>query len=221
MVTIARSPIYTTVEGDNLIPDEDTILPATSWLSRGDKVAWENASDSQLIESCLSGQEDAWGALIQRYSRLIYTIPLRFGFSKMVADEIFQETCLILLENLESLHQKDRVRSWLVTVCRRVCIQHLRQKKEMQSLEAMTLDGRFPPLDSELIKLEQEHVVQEAFTNLPPRCQELLKALFFDTPPATYEEIAQKLQVATGSIGPTRNRCLEKLEQELKNLGHQ
>jgi len=205
-----------------LIPDEDTILPATSWLSRiEDKVTWENASDSQLIEACLSGEEEAWVALIQRYSRLIYTIPLRFGFSKMVADEIFQETCLILLESLESLQQKDRVRSWLVTVCRRVCIQHLRQKKEVQSLETVNLDGRFPPIDSELIKLEQQHDIQEALANLSSRCQELLKALFFDSPPATYEEIAQELHVPTGSIGPTRNRCLEKLEQELKKLGHQ
>jgi RNA polymerase sigma factor (sigma-70 family) len=145
---------------------------------------------------------------------------LRFGFSKMVADEIFQETCLILLEGLDSLQQKDRVRSWLVTVCRRVCIQHLRQKKEMQLLDGVNLDGRFPPIDSELIRLEQQHVVQEALAKLPLRCQELLKALFFDMPPAPYEEIAQMLGMPTG-IGPTRTRCLEKLEQELTKLGHQ
>jgi RNA polymerase sigma factor (sigma-70 family) len=205
-----------------LIPDEDIVLSSTSWLSKiDDKVAWENASDSQLIEACLAGEEAAWVVLLQRYSRLVYTIPLRFGFSKTVADEIFQETCLILLEGLNSLQQKDRIRSWLVTVCRRVCIQHLRQKKEDQSLDGMNVDGRFPPIDSELIKLEQQHVVQEALTNLSPRCQELLKALFFATPPASYEEISQKFDIPTGSIGPTRTRCLEKLEQELIKLGHQ
>ena len=205
-----------------MIPDEDIVRPSTSWLSRiGGKIVWENAKDSQLIEACLAGEEAAWAVLLQRYSRLIYTIPLRFGFSKMVADEIFQETCLILLEGLDSLQQKDRVRSWLVTVCRRVCIQHLRQKKEMQSLDGVNLDGRFPPIDSELIRLEQQHVVQEALAKLPLRCQELLKALFFDMPPAPYEEIAQMLGMPTGSIGPTRTRCLEKLEQELTKLGHQ
>ena len=188
-----------------MIPDEDIVLPSTSWLSKmGDKVAWENASDSQLIEACLAGEEAAWVVLLQRYSRLIFTIPLRFGFTKTVAEEIFQETCLILLEGLDSLQQKDRVRSWLVTVCRRVCIQHLRQKKEDQSLDGMNLDGRFPPIESELIKLEQQYVVQKALANLPPRCQELLKALFFATPPATYEEISQLFEIPTGSIGPTR-----------------
>lgn len=205
-----------------MVPDEDIALPSTSWLSKiGDTVAWESACDSQLIEACLAGDEAAWTTLLQRYSRLIYTIPLRFGFSKTVADEIFQETCLILLEGLDSLQQKDRVRSWLVTVCRRVCIQHLRQKKEVESLEAVNLDGRFPPIDSEIIKLEQQHIVQEALAKLSPRCQALLKALFFNIPPDSYEEIAQKLKMPTGSIGPTRTRCLEKLAQELTNLGHQ
>jgi RNA polymerase sigma factor (sigma-70 family) len=211
-----------------LIPEEDiALLPSPSLLSLPPKgVTWEDANDTQLIEACILGEERAWTALINRYSRLIYTIPLRFGFSKMVADEIFQETCLILLESLETLREKDRVRSWLVTVCRRVSIQHMRQKKEVQSLDAINLDGhhledarhldgRYPPLDAELIQLEQQHIVREALTKLPARCQQLIKALFFAHPPASYEEIAGQLNISTGSVGPTRSRCLEKLQQEI------
>jgi RNA polymerase sigma factor (sigma-70 family) len=200
-----------------LIPDEDlALLQTPSWPSlTGDSTAWENAADSQLLDACITGDEEAWAVLVNRYSRLIYTIPLRFGFSKMVADELFQETCLILLESLETLQNKERVRSWLVTVCRRVCIQHLRRKKNHQSLDSVDLDGHFPPLDSELIQLEQQHIVQEALARLPARCQQLIQALFFATPPVPYEEIAKKLNISTGSVGPTRIRCLEKLHQEI------
>lgn len=184
-----------------------------------DQMNWENADDSQLIAACVDGEEQAWVTLINRYSRLIYTIPLRFGFSKMIADEIFQETCLILLEKLDSLQQTERVRSWLVTVCKRVCIQHMRQNKDVQTIEGLEVDGRFPDLDSELILLEQQHLVQEAMQRLPARCQELIQALFFDESPASYDDIAAMLNISKGSIGPTRSRCLEKLHQELENLG--
>ena len=184
------------------------------------QVNWNDAEDSQLIEACIGGEEQAWVALINRYSRLIYTIPLRFGFSKMVADEIFQETCLILLEKLDSLEQTERVRSWLVTVCKRVCIQHMRQNKDVQSLDVIDVDGRFPDLDSELILLEQQHLVQEAMRCLPERCQQLIIALFFEDPPASYDELADRLDISKGSIGPTRSRCLEKLHQEIEKLGH-
>ncbi len=185
-----------------------------------DQVIWRDAEDSQLIEACIGGEEQAWAALINRYSRLIYTIPLRFGFSKMIADEVFQETYLILLERLDSLQQTERVRSWLVTVCKRVCIQHMRQSKDVQSLDVIDIDGRFPDLDSELILLEQQHLVQEAMQRLPERCQQLIKALFFEEPPASYDDIAARLNISKGSIGPTRSRCLEKLHQEMEKLGH-
>ena len=205
-----------------MIPDEDlALLQTPSWPSfTEENTVWEDASDSQLIDACITGDEQAWAVLVNRYSRLIYTIPLRFGFSKMVADELFQETCLILLESLESLQNKDRVRSWLVTVCRRVCIQYMRQKKNVQSLDSVEVDGNLPPLDSDLLQLEQQHIVQEALARLPSRCQELIKALFFANPSLSYEEIAERLDISTGSVGPTRIRCLEKLHQELKKSGH-
>jgi RNA polymerase sigma factor (sigma-70 family) len=205
-----------------LTQEQDHSLLSTPPLSPDapNVIVWENANDSQLIEACINGEEQAWTTLIERCSRLIYTIPLRFGFSKMVADEIFQETCLILLEGLDSLQQSERVRSWLVTVCKRVCIQHMRQKKDVESLDMMDVDGRFPELDNELIQLEQQYIVQEALMRLPERCQYLIKAMFFDDPPATYEDIAEVLSISKGSIGPTRSRCLDKLHQELENLGH-
>jgi len=35
--------------------------------------------DSELIDACLKGTGQAWEALIVRYQRLIYSIPLRYG----------------------------------------------------------------------------------------------------------------------------------------------
>ena len=201
--------------------EQDSTLPSATSNAARETPEWERADDSQLIEWCLNGEEKAWTVLIERYSRLIYTIPFRFGFTKMVADEIFQETCLILLEKMETLREKDRVRSWLVTVCRRVCIQRLKQMDELQSIENIEVDGRVLPLDNELMLLEQHHIIHEALSQLPERCQKLLKALFFEAPPPSYEEISKELAISVGSIGPTRIRCLDKLEQELLKLGHE
>lgn len=200
--------------------EQDVTVPQTTPSLTASSVSWQDADDGQLIEWCLEGHELAWTTLIERYSRLIYTIPFRFGFSKMVADEIFQETCLILLEKMDTLQEKDRVRSWLVTVCRRVCIQRLKQKDDLQSIDELEVDGRFQPVDSELIQIEQQHIVQAALSQLQPRCQQLIKALFFDTPAPSYEELAEVLNISVGSIGPTRIRCLNKLQQELSKLGH-
>ena len=61
-------------------------------------------SDADLIRECLKGRQDAWAELVRRYSRLIYSIPRRYGFSEADADDVFQnvlETAFRKLETLE------------------------------------------------------------------------------------------------------------------------
>ncbi|MFJ3787489.1 hypothetical protein [Kitasatospora sp. NPDC090091] len=53
----------------------------------------------------------------------------------------------------------------------------------------------------------RRRLVREAVAALPGRCPELVTALTEDPPP-TYREIAERLGMARGSIGPTRARCL-------------
>ncbi len=176
-------------------------------------------SDAKLIDACLRGDEDAWGTLIERYSRLIYTVPLRFGFPKAVADEVFQETCLILLENLGSLRDRERLSAWLVTVSRRVCIQRWRRSQILETVDLLEIDGLVSDISEErLEQLEEQHRVQQAIETLPMRCQRLIKALFFESPQPSYETIANTLGVPVGSVGPTRARCLERLRQALEQL---
>jgi RNA polymerase sigma factor (sigma-70 family) len=73
--------------------------------------------------------------------------------------------------------------------------------------------------DEMLVQVEKEQIVRDAITELSPRCERMVRMLFFETPPRPYEEIAQELDIATGSIGFIRGRCLGKLKQQLENMG--
>lgn len=180
---------------------------------------WSELPDPDLIQACLDGQEEAWTALVERYSRLIYTIPLRFGMHKQVADEIFQETCLIMLEKLDTLQDRERLSSWIITVARRACIQRWRRNDRVQLVEIHeTHSVSHTDLDVGMVQIEQQHIIERAMARLNPRCQELLTALFFDHPPKTYEEITEQMNIALGSIGPTRSRCLKKLREEILDI---
>ncbi|MBV7327349.1 sigma-70 family RNA polymerase sigma factor [Chloroflexi bacterium TSY] len=180
----------------------------------------DGTSDVELIEACLRGEEEAWEVLLKRYSRLIYTIPIRFGFSQLVADEIFQETCLVLLEKLETLSKRERLHAWLVTVTKRACIQRMRKHKREGGAIHMLPNDKTDGLhvEDQLLLLEQKSLVHAAIANMEPKCKQLLTALFFDEPPKSYETISVELNIPIGSIGPTRKRCLEKLRQEIAIL---
>ena len=60
-------------------------------------------SDAQLIQGCLQGNEASWSALLSKYKNLIFSIPIKYGFSREDAADIFQSVCLDILHDLSSL----------------------------------------------------------------------------------------------------------------------
>ena len=57
------------------------------------RAAWP---DARLVSECLGGSEEAWRALIFKYKNLIFSIPVKYGFSTDDATDIFQGVCLDL-----------------------------------------------------------------------------------------------------------------------------
>ena len=70
-----------------------------------------------------------------------------------------------------------------------------------------------------LEELEREQMVRESLVEASPECRRLIDLLFFNSPPLRYDEAAQALGFARGSIGATRMRCLEKLRSSLEKKG--
>jgi RNA polymerase sigma factor (sigma-70 family) len=63
--------------------------------------------------------------------------------------------------------------------------------------------------------LERQHVVSQSIEELPERCRDLLKMLFYQPDEPSYSDIARRMEMPVSSIGPTRARCLEKLRKFL------
>ena len=73
--------------------------------------------------------------------------------------------------------------------------------------------------DSLVQQSEEEQMLREAMTALTPQCRRLVELLFFETPSRPYTEVAAELGLAVGSIGFTRQKCLERLRRQLEELG--
>jgi RNA polymerase sigma factor (sigma-70 family) len=68
-------------------------------------------------------------------------------------------------------------------------------------------------------EIEREQMLKEAAASLSPRCQEMIRLLFYQEPPLPYREVARRLGLATGSIGFIRGRCLQRLQKKLQAMG--
>jgi len=179
--------------------------------------------DTELIEACLKGDDQAWEALLVRYQRLIYSIPLRYGLPEHDANDVFQNVSLLLWENLERVRDRERLGAWLVITTRRECWRMLRRGGQNETIsDAMNLvenlaGGKHS--EDEFLELERQSQVRAAIGYLESPCRELLTLLFYAEPRPSYSEISQSLTLPEGSIGPTRARCLEKMMKILENIG--
>jgi RNA polymerase sigma factor (sigma-70 family) len=185
-------------------------------------------SDKELLIACRNGDESSWEALVDRYQRLIYTIPRRAGLDQDQASEVFQDVFVTLLEKIDDINDPDRLHAWLVTAARRKTWRLLTKERSLRGVEladeetdgenglAVIVDNN-PLPDEVLLQLEEQHRVRTAGTELDERCQKLLTMLYYEAEPPSYAEIAEAFGTSEGSIGPTRARCLKKLLRLLKD----
>jgi len=181
-----------------------------------------SAEDEQLVQACLNGDEKAWNRLIDKYKRLIYSVPVKYGLSPDDASDVFQNVCVDLFTNLGKLRKIESIRSWLITVATHKCFhhkKHQRQDVELDAMEQEMAEEIAPAAPQVMQEVQEEQAVRDAIQQLSPRCAELVRMLFFEQPPLPYIEVAQKLGLATGSIGFIRGRCLSRLQKILGELG--
>jgi RNA polymerase sigma factor (sigma-70 family) len=189
-------------------------------LGNSPSPAW---SDEDLVAECLSGNQQAWTALVSKYKNLVYSVPMKYRMSAEDAADVFQSVWSELYNELARLRRPGAVRSWLVTVASNQCYRWKRNQRKWGEpadpefdIETLADDSGTQALHE---AIEREQVVREAIQSLPERCQTMVRLLFYSDPPMPYSEVAQRLGLAEGSIGFIRGRCLQKLRRNLEDRG--
>lgn len=200
------------------------LLPERSVHARQIRFEMPIDENTALLRACRAGDAAAWETLVRRYQRLIYSIPRRARLSEDQAAEVFQRVCIALFEHIDRIDQPERLAAWLATTARRESWRQIRQQRATLSLDladednnevVQLADDTLLP-DELLEQLERQHEVRQALLALNERCRQLLTLLFLRDEPLAYATIAARLGVPEGSIGPTRARCLRKLQQILE-----
>ena len=173
-----------------------------------------HAEDALLVGRCLRGDQPAWADLLTRHRPLIMTIARRHGIVGEAAEDLFQETCLVMLERLHLLRDHESLAAWIATTATRKCWRRRRQPVDAET--AALADGRPSPQQA-FEDATREEAVRRAVAALAEPCRTLLRALFAEDVP--YDVLARRLGLSVGSIGVYRRRCLDRLRERLRADG--
>jgi RNA polymerase sigma factor (sigma-70 family) len=193
--------------------------PVLAKIEKKLRPAWD---DTRLVKECVAGNEEAWSLLIDKYKALIYSIPVKYGLPPHEAADVFQATCMELLTRLPELREPRALPKWLMQVAHHQCYRVKRQQQRLVSRDgdAHLPDPETPAIAETLVQqTQEEQMLREAMGILSPQCRKLVELLFFETPPRPYTEVAAELGLAVGSIGFTRQKCMERLRRHLDEQG--
>ena len=154
---------------------------------------------------------------MDKYQRLVFSIPRSYGLSREDAADVSQLTFTILIQSLDSLTEESNLKAWLATVARRHTWRAMekshreRPGREDDLADTPWLLGDEKPSE----RWELIDWLDQGFSSVSEPCQKLLKALYLDEAEPSYAEISARLDMPVGSIGPTRARCLQRLRAAL------
>ena len=178
---------------------------------------WEHLDDREILAAGLRGDQEAWREFVRRYSRLVFSIPHRYGLDRQASEDVFQEVFIIFLRQLPNIRRRTGLPKWFMTTTHRVCRHRYLRFAVSAGPLAEPIELAAPPPDL-LARWERQHLVRLALRRLGGPDQDLLIALYTNHGTGRYDEVARKLGIPEGSIGPTRARSLHKLRRLLEAM---
>ena len=179
--------------------------------------------DRDLIQRCRRGSVGAWHQVLNRYERLVFSIPLKYGLSQDDAADVAQITFTALVQNIDRLAEASRLGAYLSTIARRNTWRLLeRNRREIatEHLESGSLAESLVVLGNRdarsLEHWELTDWLDTGLSRVSEKCRELLMALYFESKLSSYAEVAEQFGMPLGSVGPTRARCLKQLKRALQ-----
>lgn len=175
----------------------------------------QNLTGEQLVDlvaRAKAGDKSGWEGLVVGLSRAVYRGLASYHFPTDVRDELFQETFVKLIENLSKIDDPRALPKWLMVCADNVAKTFLRRNGRSEPVAIVPERSQPSGVDTNVLIDETRRAVYRGLLRLSPVCQDLLRLVAVD-PPLTYAEIAAVLGRTHGDIGPTRQRCLEKLRR--------
>lgn len=167
-----------------------------------------------LLDGVADGDWAAWREIVDRFGPLVLHTAGRAGLNAADAADAAQLTWLALWRHARQIREPEHLAAWLSVATRR------------EAIRIATAASRYVPcadpeteypnpercgtVDAYPVEGDYDGAVAQALDRLPPRYRAVLVMVTGDQCP-TYAEVARKLRLPIGSIGPMRMRALEML----------
>ena len=186
---------------------------------KGDPMSNIVKSDKELIERYQDGDVHSFELLIGRYQKQVYSYILTLVKDKQLADDVFQDTFVKVIQTIKSKGYKDdgRFVQFAMRIAHNLVIDHFRKENRIPTVESSSEDYNYidnvPITDA---SVEQGMIVDQVHSDLhsmiaflPDEQREVLRMRIFDD--MSFKDIADITNVSI-------NTALGRMRYALINL---
>jgi len=184
------------------------------------------AREQELLEGLRSGSEQAYEALIHLFQQPVYNLVVRLLGDPWEACDVVQEVFLKVFRKVRHFRGDSTLKTWIYRIAINEAYNHQRwfrrHRSQQVELESEVASGRYftcqipdrapTPYDCALER-EQAAMIEAALARMNPSFRAAV--VMRDIQGMSYEEIAEILQVALGTVKSRIQRGREALRRDL------
>ena len=167
--------------------------------------------EEALIERCRTGDDIAFGELVERYKHLVYGMVWRLTTDRSRTDDLAQEVFLKIYRGLPYFRGEARLSTWIFRIVSNVCAQDRSQRREETPASPIRERGRD---DGAFAELELRDRLDKAIAQLPENYRLLIAAHYLQG--VQYEALAEALDIPVGTVKTHLYRAKRRLRELLQ-----
>jgi RNA polymerase sigma-70 factor (ECF subfamily) len=175
-------------------------------------------SEREVIAACQRGDRDAFRALFETYKDKVYSIALRFTGQPSMAMDLAQDTFVKLFSSIRDFRGDSSFDTWIYRLVVNSCLDQRRRSWRLIPLAGEVLSTLRSSGDSlcDVLREEITERVRSAVEKLPPDLRIAIVLRY--TEGLSYDQMAEVLGCATGTVASRLNRAHKLLERRLAPL---
>jgi RNA polymerase sigma-70 factor (ECF subfamily) len=172
-------------------------------------------SDGDLVRRAQAGEREAFGVLVRRYQRRVFSLGIRMLRNRSDAEDLVQETFLRAFRALDRFEPDRPLAPWLYRIATNRALSSLERRGRRNHEElSPSLAAAGPNPEEETDKRRLERAVRAAVAELPPEQRAILALRVGEE--LSYREIAEVVDVPIGTVMSRLARARETLRRKVR-----
>ncbi len=179
--------------------------------------------DRELVKKAQAGNQDAFGALVEKYRMKMFNLAYSLTRNREAADDLAQDVFIKAYLALNSFKFQSAFSTWLYRIAVNASKDFLRKETRVRKIPledsppgTLMQEDTTSQIDEAREKEKQKKMVHKALESLPEKYQVILSLR--DIQGFPYNEISQMLEISPGTVDSRLHRARKMLRKKVHQL---